>query len=263
MSVQSWTLCERTDIVHAWKVNSSHFAGFSFFDLHAGVSDRMGTTRHSPTFRPRCAFWTFYFFYQKILTLHPDLIWHLTSPSGAPSHVRRYRIWIGRPCTGSGDILEIHPRTGAVQPHHSKHSAVAIDCVRERERSESGGNIDHVVQVCSSFSVIYGVATKTLLSLLFAGLLINRETVNSALQFLHTISFFHAGFEALAVNELRYLSLKEHKVSHIFPPWIYVNMRPCFSSMESSSTFLQQLFFRRLDWVLRYTWFDFMIGIGC
>ncbi|EEB92717.1 hypothetical protein MPER_08734, partial [Moniliophthora perniciosa FA553] len=39
----------------------------------------------------------------------------------------------------------------------------------------------------------------------------HRETVPKALQFLHTISFFHAAFEALAVNELRYLTLKEVK----------------------------------------------------
>ncbi|KAL0067761.1 FAD-dependent urate hydroxylase [Marasmius tenuissimus] len=50
-----------------------------------------------------------------------------------------------------------------------------------------------------------------LYNLLFTGLLINRDTVPKALQFLHTISFFHAAFEALAVNELRYLSLKEVK----------------------------------------------------
>ncbi|KAG6374438.1 hypothetical protein JVT61DRAFT_4477 [Boletus reticuloceps] len=48
-----------------------------------------------------------------------------------------------------------------------------------------------------------------LFNLLFTGLLINRETVTPALQWLHTISFFHAAFEALAVNELRYLQLKE------------------------------------------------------
>ncbi|KAG1759716.1 hypothetical protein EDD22DRAFT_904851 [Suillus occidentalis] len=47
--------------------------------------------------------------------------------------------------------------------------------------------------------------------LLFTGLLINRETVTPALQWLHTVSFFHAAFEALAVNELRYLQLKEIK----------------------------------------------------
>jgi ABC-type multidrug transport system ATPase subunit len=50
-----------------------------------------------------------------------------------------------------------------------------------------------------------------LFNLLFTGLLINRATVPAAFQFLHTISFFHAAFEALAVNELRYLQLKEFK----------------------------------------------------
>ncbi|KAI6148278.1 hypothetical protein EDD17DRAFT_1889696 [Pisolithus thermaeus] len=50
-----------------------------------------------------------------------------------------------------------------------------------------------------------------LFNLLFTGLLVNRETVTPALQWLHTISFFHAAFEALAVNELRYLQLKEIK----------------------------------------------------
>jgi ABC-type multidrug transport system permease subunit len=48
-----------------------------------------------------------------------------------------------------------------------------------------------------------------LFNLLFTGLLINRETVTPVLQWLHTVSFFHAAFEALAVNELRYLQLKE------------------------------------------------------
>lgn len=52
-------------------------------------------------------------------------------------------------------------------------------------------------------------------SLLFTGLLINRDTVTPALQWLHTVSFFHAAFEALAVNELRYLQLKEIKVTLI------------------------------------------------
>ena len=53
-------------------------------------------------------------------------------------------------------------------------------------------------------------------SLLFTGLLINRATVLPAFQWLHTISFFHAAFEALAVNELRYLQLKEYKVRKLF-----------------------------------------------
>ncbi|KAH7907698.1 hypothetical protein BJ138DRAFT_1159506 [Hygrophoropsis aurantiaca] len=50
-----------------------------------------------------------------------------------------------------------------------------------------------------------------LFNLLFTGLLINRDTVTPVLQWLHTVSFFHAAFEALAVNELRYLQLKEIK----------------------------------------------------
>lgn len=48
-------------------------------------------------------------------------------------------------------------------------------------------------------------------SLLFTGLLVNRDTLGRW-DFLNTISFFHAAFEALAVNELRYLQLTEHKV---------------------------------------------------
>jgi hypothetical protein len=46
---------------------------------------------------------------------------------------------------------------------------------------------------------------------MFTGLLINRDTVPAAFKWLHTISFFHAAFESLAVNELRYLQLKEVK----------------------------------------------------
>ena len=68
---------------------------------------------------------------------------------------------------------------------------------------------------CSSASIwnlSYIFTKKTFLySLMFTGLLINRETVPVAFQWLHTISFFHAAFEALAVNELRYLQLKEVK----------------------------------------------------
>ncbi|KAJ7340767.1 hypothetical protein DFH08DRAFT_875203 [Mycena albidolilacea] len=50
-----------------------------------------------------------------------------------------------------------------------------------------------------------------LFNLMFTGLLINRESVPVAFRWLHTISFFHAAFEALAVNELRYLHLTETK----------------------------------------------------
>ena len=65
----------------------------------------------------------------------------------------------------------------------------------------------------SSTSILHMSPTlaDTPYSLMFTGLLINRETVPVAFQWLHTISFFHAAFEALAVNELRYLQLKEVK----------------------------------------------------
>ncbi|KAH7921598.1 hypothetical protein BV22DRAFT_1132146 [Leucogyrophana mollusca] len=64
----------------------------------------------------------------------------------------------------------------------------------------------------ASTSVASLVGTLVMLfNLLFTGLLINRDTVTPVLQWLHTISFFHAAFEALAVNELRYLQLKEIK----------------------------------------------------
>ncbi|KAF8625236.1 hypothetical protein AX17_006902, partial [Amanita inopinata Kibby_2008] len=63
-----------------------------------------------------------------------------------------------------------------------------------------------------SINVASLVGTLVMLyNLLFTGLLINRETVIKPLQWLHTLSFFHAAFEALAVNELRYLQLKEVK----------------------------------------------------
>jgi hypothetical protein len=42
--------------------------------------------------------------------------------------------------------------------------------------------------------------------------LINRNTVPSYLRWLITGSFFHAAYEAMAVNELRYLKLTERKV---------------------------------------------------
>ncbi|KAI9439745.1 hypothetical protein H4582DRAFT_1942565 [Lactarius indigo] len=65
---------------------------------------------------------------------------------------------------------------------------------------------------CANTSVASLIGTMVMLfNLLFTGLLINRSKVNPWLQWLHTVSFFHAAFEALAVNELRFLQLKEDK----------------------------------------------------
>jgi len=65
---------------------------------------------------------------------------------------------------------------------------------------------------CANTSVASLIGTMVMLfNLLFTGLLINRSKVKPWLQWLHTVSFFHAAFEALAVNELRFLQLKEDK----------------------------------------------------
>ncbi|EIW68541.1 hypothetical protein TREMEDRAFT_31917, partial [Tremella mesenterica DSM 1558] len=50
-----------------------------------------------------------------------------------------------------------------------------------------------------------------LYNLLFAGLLMNYDRVPNGLKWMQTLSFFHAGYEALLVNELRYLQLIEKK----------------------------------------------------
>jgi hypothetical protein len=88
------------------------------------------------------------------------------------------------------------------------------------------------VYFCIWSSPIPWLMFRPVASLLFTGLLINRETVVPAFQWLHTISFFHAAFEALAVNELRYLQLKEIKV-YQFPGFLY-DCLPIFISMGSN-----------------------------
>jgi hypothetical protein len=42
---------------------------------------------------------------------------------------------------------------------------------------------------------------------------VNRKSIPAYLQWLITTSFFHAAYEAMAVNELRYLQLHETEVS--------------------------------------------------
>jgi len=83
----------------------------------------------------------------------------------------------------------------------------------EYECREPDRHDGHVVQVSSTTHNIRPEVLN-LRSLLFTGLLINRSKVKPWLQWLHTVSFFHAAFEALAVNELRFLQLKEDKVSY-------------------------------------------------
>ncbi|ODV96926.1 hypothetical protein PACTADRAFT_48714 [Pachysolen tannophilus NRRL Y-2460] len=50
-----------------------------------------------------------------------------------------------------------------------------------------------------------------LFSLLFAGLFVNQETIPIQIEWLQTLSVFHYGYEALIVNEVQSLILKERK----------------------------------------------------
>ncbi|KAI9816061.1 MAG: hypothetical protein M1827_002053 [Pycnora praestabilis] len=50
-----------------------------------------------------------------------------------------------------------------------------------------------------------------LFSLLFAGLLLNHDAIPKAALWLQTLSIFHYGFEGLIVNEVKYLTLIDHK----------------------------------------------------
>jgi ABC-type multidrug transport system permease subunit len=50
-----------------------------------------------------------------------------------------------------------------------------------------------------------------LFSLLFAGLLLNHDTIPAMALWLQQISIFHYAFEALLVNEVTYLTLIQHK----------------------------------------------------
>ncbi|KAK6431535.1 FAD-dependent urate hydroxylase [Oleoguttula sp. CCFEE 5521] len=50
-----------------------------------------------------------------------------------------------------------------------------------------------------------------LFSLLFGGFLLNSETVPKGFGWLKELSIFHYGFEGLIVNEVRYLTLTDHK----------------------------------------------------
>ena len=69
----------------------------------------------------------------------------------------------------------------------------------EYERREPDRHDGHVVQVSVATHNIR-LEVLNLHSLLFTGLLTNRSKVKPWLQLLHTVSFFHAAFEALAVD---------------------------------------------------------------
>ncbi|KAI5803882.1 hypothetical protein EDC01DRAFT_686992 [Geopyxis carbonaria] len=66
--------------------------------------------------------------------------------------------------------------------------------------------------VCKDTSLANLIGSLVMLfSLLMAGLLLNHNTIPAGALWLQQLSIFHYGFEALIVNEVRYLSLFEHK----------------------------------------------------
>ncbi|PLW38508.1 hypothetical protein PCASD_13765 [Puccinia coronata f. sp. avenae] len=66
--------------------------------------------------------------------------------------------------------------------------------------------------VCEDVGVANLVGSLIMLfNLLFAGLLVNREKLPYGTAWLQDISFYHAAFEGLLINEVRYLTLKDHR----------------------------------------------------
>ncbi|CAK7269542.1 FAD-dependent urate hydroxylase [Sporothrix epigloea] len=66
--------------------------------------------------------------------------------------------------------------------------------------------------VCKDASVANLIGSLVMLfSLLFAGLLLNHDKIPPAAVWLQYLSIFHYAFEALIVNEVRYLTLVDHK----------------------------------------------------
>jgi hypothetical protein len=87
--------------------------------------------------------------------------------------------------------------------------------------------------------------------LLFTGLLINREKVPYYLRWLLTVSFFHAAYEAMIVNELRYLKLHEVKVRTCVGVIRNTSLTMTYSTV-SSLTFRRRASCRPLASALRY-----------
>jgi hypothetical protein len=133
--------------------------------------------------------------------------------------------------------LEVYSHARTIQSDYSKRHLAHLYCMCEYERREPDRHDGHVVQVSATTHNVLSEVLN-LRSLLFTGLLINRSKVKPWLQWLHTISFFHAAFEALAVNELRFLQLKEDKVScPSFPHAERERLLTNVLSTELSSTF--------------------------
>ncbi|KAA1070223.1 hypothetical protein PGT21_004356 [Puccinia graminis f. sp. tritici] len=76
----------------------------------------------------------------------------------------------------------------------------------------SFGLVLFISLVCDDVGVANLVGSLIMLfNLLFAGLLVNREKLPYGTAWLQDISFYHAAFEGLLINEVRYLTLKDHR----------------------------------------------------
>ena len=62
----------------------------------------------------------------------------------------------------------------------------------------------------SGVASLFGVLVM-LFSLLFSGFLLNKDSIPASAKWLQSLSIFHYAFEGLIVNEVRYLSLVDHK----------------------------------------------------
>lgn len=76
----------------------------------------------------------------------------------------------------------------------------------------SFGLVLFISLICDDVGVANLVGSLIMLfNLLFAGLLVNREKLPYGTAWLQDISFYHAAFEGLLINEVRYLTLKDHR----------------------------------------------------
>lgn len=107
-------------------------------------------------------------------------------------------------------LLEVHHDPRPLQLD-SKQYRILPKCRHQRSGSrEPRRQSGHALQVRRD--TLLPRHNSDACSLLFAGLLMNYDKVPRAFKWMLTSSFFHAAYEALLVNELRYLQLIEHKV---------------------------------------------------
>lgn len=115
--------------------------------------------------------------YFKCSDLLADPVRHLAFTSSAAPCVWRDRV---RLRAHGSCVLEVHSHARALQSHDGERHPHALDCLRERQRGQFGWDADYVVQVSEIRFRACKRDANCLRSLLFAGLLINRQRDNVA-----------------------------------------------------------------------------------